>query len=229
MRSVVFAVALVTAAAPALADEKCTGELAAAFTKQSQSPKMRTIMTHPGGEGTVTRSILLVRPDRLHTITDAPHEAAGHVETISIGQWAWGSDSDGSWTEHKPNVAQMIALDVAKMAAPQTVGANFSCLGKVAFEGKDYTGYRADPGKGEDGVELAATVYVDVATGMPAHNIVAPTSGGGPNRLKAAYTYDDDIAVEAPDGFAKPVERKTDAAAPAAPAAAPAAEPVKKQ
>ena len=77
MRSVVFAATLALAATPALADEKCTGELAAAFTKQAQAPKMRTTMVHAGGEGTITRTILLVRPDRLHTITDAPHEAAG--------------------------------------------------------------------------------------------------------------------------------------------------------
>ncbi len=224
MRPVVFAFSLVAAAVPALADEKCSSEVAAAFAKQAEAPKMRTIMVHPGGEGTVTRTISLVRPDRIHVITDAPHEQAGHMETISIGKWAWGSESDGSWSEHKPNVAKVIEMDVQKMSAPAAVSANFTCLGPQNYEGKDYVGYRADPGKGDDGVELAATIYVDAATGRPAYNIVAPTAGGNP-RLKASYSYGDDISVEVPEGFTP----KADAAAPNAPAVAPSSDQTKKE
>jgi hypothetical protein len=204
MRSILAGLVLATAAAPAVADDKCTKEVADAFAKQAQAPKMRTIMTHPGGEGTVTRTISLVRPNRMHAITEAPHEEAGRIETISIGKWAWGAESDGSWTEHKPNVAKMIELDVAKMAGPQQVGNNFSCLGTAAYEGRDYTAYRADPGKGEDGVELAATIYVDPESGLPAFNIVAPTSGDATARLKQAYSYGDDITVDPPAGFVEP-------------------------
>ena len=190
MRSVAVVLALATSAAPALADEKCTGEVAAAFTKQAAAPKFRTVMSHPVEEGIVERTLNLVRPNRMHSITNAP-QIAGHIETISIGQWAWTSDGE-SWEEMKPNVAKVIEMDVARMSAPAAVNANFTCLGKVAYEGKDYAGYRADPGKGDDGAELAATVYVDEATGLPAYNIVAPTADGKP-RLKAAYAYGDDI------------------------------------
>lgn len=214
MRSIVAGLVLAAATAPALADEKCTKEVADAFAKQGQTPKMRTVMTHAGGEGTVTRTITLVRPNRMHAVTEAPHEEAGRIETISIGKWAWGSDSDGGWSEHKPNIARMIEMDVEKMAAPQTVGANFSCLGAVNVEGKDYTGYRADPGKGDDGVELAATIYVEPASGLPALNIVAPTAGGDA-RLRAVYTYGDDIVVEPPAGFVTPKEEKSEGTGPA--------------
>lgn len=200
MRSLIVLAAVGLSATAVFADEKCTSEVRSAFEKQATAAKMRTVMTHPGGEGTVTRTITLVRPNRMHAITEAPHEAAGRIETISIGQWAWGSDSDGAWSEHKPNVARMIEVDVQAMAGPQAVAANFTCLGKVAYEGKEYTGYRADPGKGDDGVELAAIIYVD-ASGMPAFNIVAPTAEGGAPRLKAVYTYGDDISVEPPPGF----------------------------
>lgn len=206
MRPFVFGLVAAVVASPAIADEKCTGEVAAAFTKQGEAPKMRSIMNHAAGngdEGTAKRTISLVRPDRMHAITEAPQQEAGRVETISIGQWAWGADSDGSWTEHKPNIAKMIQMDVEKMSAPQHVGANFTCLGKVNYEGKDFTGYRADPGKGDDGVELATTIYVDPATGLPAYNIIAPTAGGDP-RLKVAYSYGDDITVEPPAGFSEP-------------------------
>jgi hypothetical protein len=219
MRSILAGLVLATAAAPAVADDKCTKEVADAFAKQAQAPKMRTIMTHPGGEGTVTRTISLVRPNRMHAITEAPHEEAGRIETISIGKWAWGSDSDGGWSEHKPNIAKMIEMDVEKMSAAQTVGANFSCLGTVNVDGKDYIGYRADPGKGDDGVELAATIYVEPASGLPALNIVAPTAGGDA-RLKATYSYADDITVDPPAGFAEPKDQKSESAAPA-PAEAP--------
>jgi hypothetical protein len=206
--------ALALAATPAHADEKCTGEVQAAFAKQGGVPKMRTVMTHTatGEGGTVTRTVSLVRPNRLHMVTEAANQEAGRLETISIGQWAWGAESDGSWTEHKPNVAKMIELDVAKMAGPQQVGNNFSCLGKAAYEGRDYTAYRADPGKGDDGVELAATIYVDPASGLPAYNVVAPTSGDATARLKQAYSYGDDITVDPPAGFAVPAA-KTDGAA----------------
>jgi hypothetical protein len=155
----------------------------------------------------------------MHAITEAPHEEAGRIETISIGKWAWGSDSDGGWSEHKPNIAKMIEMDVEKMSAAQTVGANFSCLGTVNVDGKDYIGYRADPGKADDGVELAATIYVEPASGLPALNIVAPTAGGDA-RLKATYSYADDITVDPPAGFAEPKDQKSESAAPA-PAEAP--------
>lgn len=214
MRSVALALALAATTVPALADEKCSGEVAAAFTKQAAAPKFRTVMTHPVEGGVVERILNLVRPNRLHSITNAP-QIAGHIETISIGQWAWSSDGE-SWEEMKPNIAKMIEMDVAKMAAPAAVSANFSCLGKVNFEGKDYAGYRADPGKGDDGIELAATVYLDEATGLPAYNIVAPTSGDGSPRLKAMYGYGDDISVEAPEGFAVPAAKTEGAPAPAA-------------
>lgn len=222
MRPLVFTLpvtlALALTAAPALADEKCSGEVTAAFAKQAAAPKFRTIMTHPVEEGTVERTMNLVRPNRFHTKTIAP-QIAGHMETISIGQWAWSSDGE-SWQEIKPNIAKMIELDVAAMSAPAKVSANFSCLGTVNYEAKDYAGYRADPGKGDDGVELAATVYVDAASGLPMFNIVAPVAGEGPSRLKAVYSYGDDITVEAPAGFAMPAAKKPDAA-PAAAAPAP--------
>jgi hypothetical protein len=222
MRVTIATLVALLAGSPALAEEKCTGEVKTAFEKQAAQPRLRSIITHPGTDGTVTRTISLVRPDRLHMITEAPYEEAGRLETISIGQWAWGADSDGSWTEHKPNIAKVIAMDVEKMAAPAPVSANFSCMGKVSFEGKDYLGYRADPGKGDDGVELAATVYVEEASGLPMFNVVAPTSGDGAPRLKAAYAYGDDITVEPPAGFALPAkEEKSEAApAPASPAEA---------
>ncbi|MGQ0671689.1 MAG: hypothetical protein ACT4N2_02250 [Hyphomicrobium sp.] len=212
MRCLSVVAALAMVAGPAVADEKCTGEVAAAFAKQATTPQMRTIITHPAEGGAVTRTISLVRPNRLHMVTDAPQQEAGHLETISIGKWAWGSDGQDDWTEHKPNVAQMIGLDVERMAAPATVSANFTCLGKVSYEGKDWTGYRADPGPGDDGVELAATVYVDEASGLPGYNIVAPTAGDAAPRLKTVYSYGDDIVVNPPPGFGEPSGDKSGAA-----------------
>ena len=196
MRTALVLLALGLAGTPLHADEKCSGEVAAAFLKQTEKPKLRTAMMNTIDTGIVERTLELVRPDRLHTRVVAT-ENPGAVETIVIRTWAWMNGGTG-WEEMKPNVAGAMSRDVADMAAPQKVTANFTCLGKVSYEGNELLGYRADPGKGNDGVELAATVYVDGASGLPAYNVVAPTSGDGAVRFKAHYTYEDDIAIEAP-------------------------------
>lgn len=212
MRTALVLLALGLAGTPLHADEKCSGEVAAAFLKQQDKPKLRTIMTNPIDTAIVERTLDLVRPDRLHSRVVSSGDK-GYVETVVVQKWAW-MNSGAGWEEVKPNVAGAMSRDVAEMAAPQKVTANFSCLGKVAYEGKEYLGFRADPGKGDDGVELAATVYVDAASGLPAANVVAPTSGDGAFRFKAHYSYDDGITVEAP------VEM------PSAAASAPASAPV---
>ena len=196
MRTALVLLAAGLSGTPLLADEKCSGEVAAAFLRQQEKPKLRTVMTNVIETGTVERTLDLVRPDRLYTRVVATSDP-GAVETVVVQTWAWTNNGSG-WEEMKPNVAGMMSRDVTAMAAPQKVTANFTCLGKVSFEGKEYLGFKADPGKGDDGVELAATVYVDGATGLPAYNVVAPTAGGEAVRFKAHYSYADDITVEAP-------------------------------
>lgn len=214
MRTALIVAGLVVLSGSAMADEKCRAELDAAFAKQSAVPKMRTLIVNPitgATEGTVTRTIDLVRPDKVHSSTQSSAEE-GIAEAVVMGRWAWSNNGMG-WEEVKPNIAHTMAEDVAKMAQVQAVSANFNCLGKVAFEGKDYLGYRSDPGKAPDGAELVTTVYVDGTSGLPVYNVITPATGNGPFRFKATYTYTDDIVVEAP---IEPTQTMTVDPAPAA-------------
>ena len=73
----------------------------------------------------------------------------------------------------------MIAEHIQQaVTAPPKAGADFSCLGKVAYDGKDYLAYRTAPEKTEKGAELARTIYVDPATGLPAFNVIAEVERG---------------------------------------------------
>lgn len=216
MRSVIVVVGLVAFAGTSFADEKCRAELEAAFVKQAAAQKLRTVITNPihgGVSGTIERTIDAVRPDKIYSrVTSSAEE--GIAETVVIGTHAW-SNSGMGWDEVKPNIATVMSLDVAEMMKPQKVAADFACLGKVAYEGKDYVGYRGAPGKGEDGTDLETTVYVDATTGLPAYNIIAPAGGKGAHLLKAAYSYTDDIVVEAPMASSQAISDRPATVAPA--------------
>ena len=199
MRSVIIFIGLVAGAGLSFADDKCKGELEAAFNKQASIPKLRTVISNPiqgGMAGTVERTVEVVRPDKVYSRVKSTAEE-GLAETIVIGAYAW-SNSGMGWDEVKPNIAKVMSLDVIEMMKPPKVGADFNCLGKVAYEGKEYLGYKGVPGKSEDGTDLETTVYVDGATGLPAFNIISAVKGEAPPVLKAAYTYSGDIVVEAP-------------------------------
>jgi hypothetical protein len=199
-----------------VADDMCRGELEAAFNKQASIPKLRTVITNPiqgGISGTVERTVDAVRPDRVYSRVKSSAEE-GLAETIVIGPYAW-SNSGMGWDEVKPNIAKVMSLDVIEMMKPQKVGADFKCLGNVTVEGKEYLGYKGAPGKGDDGTELETTVYVDPTSGLPVYNIIAPVKGEAPPVLKAAYSYGDDIIVEAPMAPSQAIIERPAAVAPA--------------
>ena len=52
--------------------------------------------------------------------------------------------------------------------------------------------------KTEKGTELARTIYVDPATGLPAFNVIAEVKDGAEPLLKESYTYPTDIVIEKP-------------------------------
>jgi hypothetical protein len=84
------------------------------------------------------------------------------------------------------------------VATPPKVSAEFSCLGTVTFEGKDNLGYQTAPEKGQDGIEVARTIYVDPATGLPAFNIIGAVNSAADPLVEEAYTYPTDIVIEDP-------------------------------
>ena len=155
MRTTGFLAALFLTAGvtSSFADEKCRSELEAAFTKQAGTGKMRSLIESPivgAMSGRIERTIDAVRPDKIYSRVKSSAEE-GLAETIVIGNHAW-SNSGMGWDEVKPNIAMAMSMDVAEMMKPQKVGADFSCLGKVSYAGKEYLGYSGAPGKAGDGV-----------------------------------------------------------------------------
>ena len=135
----------------------------------------------------------------------APDQPAP-VETIAIGRWAWGNHG-GGFQELQPQFAQSVTAHVHDtLAEPVQAATGFTCLGKVSVDGKEYIGYRTEPKardgrpEGPDNPKLARTVYVDPTNGLPALNIVGEVRADAPLLFKAAYSYPDDILVEAPVG-----------------------------
>ncbi len=172
-------------------------EIEAAFTKQQKAPAWRTVITSETEAGQQEQSFEYIPPDKVYRkVLVAGQEPA--IETIGIGQWAWSNQGNG-WGELQPAIAKLISEQTKKsIEDPPQVSADFSCLGKVSYEGKEYLGYRTAPEKAPDGVELARTIYIDPASGLPAFNIIAPVKDGGAAIRKEAFTYPADIVIEKP-------------------------------
>lgn len=185
---------------PALADD-CTKDVVAAFEKQRTSKAFRVAMTQPSAEGPVAMTVDYIPPGKmLQTVKSAA--MAGEQQTMLVNDRAFAGSS-GAFEELLPQFTQSIIAEVnsAVGGPPQNLG-QFECLGKAAFEGKDYTAYRSadkDVKPGTDpGSVLARTIYVDIETGLPAFNVVATVSGKDAPVLKAVYSYPTDIVIEAP-------------------------------
>jgi len=178
----------------------CDGksEVEAAFAKQQKAPAWRTVVASQNEAGNKQEQIFeYIPPDRMYRkILIIGQEPA--VETIAIAKWAYGNQGNG-WSELQPPMAKMLSEHIKQVvtAAPKA-GADFSCLGKTAYEGKDYLAYRTAPEKTEKGTELARTIYVDPETGLPAFNVIAETKEGAVPLLKESYSYPTDIAIEKP-------------------------------
>ncbi len=67
MRRVLLAIATLSLAAPALADDKCKSEVAAAFVPQRAAPQFRTVATMQTPNGALVRTIDFVAPDALYS------------------------------------------------------------------------------------------------------------------------------------------------------------------
>jgi len=171
-------------------------EIEAAYAKQQQQKAWRTLVTSKSEAGEQQQTFEYIPPDRVYRKVVVVGQEPG-IETISIGQWAWSNQGTG-WGEMQPPMAKMINEQVLQTTTvPPKVSVEFSCLGTVAFEGKDYTGYQTKPEKDPiAGGELARTIYVDPATGLPAFNVIGPP--GGAAVIREAYSYPSDIAIEKP-------------------------------
>ena len=198
-RCALFCALAAVLAGPALADEKCRGEVAAAFNKQRtfRAFAMTTELKTPSGMVEIKTEYQ--PPDRMRQTVTAPGQEP--LETVLYGQRAY-SRQGTKWEELMPALAQTIIAQVraATIDPPKEVG-NFDCMGATTLDGKEYLAYRsvekqADAGAATGAPQLHRTIYLDPKTGLPALNIVA---GGGPNAetvFKATYDYPEKIEIE---------------------------------
>ena len=184
----------------ALADD-CSKDVSAAFEKQRASKAFRVAMDQGTVEGPVRMTVDYIPPGRMLQTVVGKH-MPGEQQTMFVDGRAFAGSS-GSFEELLPQFSQSISAEVsAAISAPQKLGV-FECLGKTAFEGKDYVAYRtsdkaAAAGAADAQETLARTIYVDPASGLPALNVVAALSGKGEPVLKIVYSYPTDIVIEAP-------------------------------
>lgn len=189
-----FAAAVVCAPAAFACDGKA--EVEAAFVKQQKQPWRTEILTKaPDGAGQLQR-FDFQPPDKMYRKASARGES---VETIGIGQSAWGNQGDGAgWEVLEVRQATLVTAHIEEAFAPPRVMADFNCLGDVTFEGKAYRAYQTTPEKIESGDMLARTIYVDSDTGLPAFNIVGAPDGSGDPLVRSTFSYPTDIRIEKP-------------------------------
>lgn len=197
MRAAMIALAVLTLTQPAHADDKCRGEVDAAFVKQRAAPQFRTVATMQTPNGPLVRTIDFVAPDSLYSKIVAPTEDAP-VETIGIGKWAW-ANTEGGWEEQPPHLAQMVTSEREAYKEAPKAAADFTCLGKTSYDGKDMIGYATAPAKDTDGQEVVTTIYVAPDTGLPAAYVVKGVKAGNePAKFVSLYSYGKDIVVVPP-------------------------------
>lgn len=199
--------ALAFAATPAFADDKCKGEVEAAFVKQRAQPAFRTVATAQTLNGPLIRTIDFVAPDAIYNKIESPTEEAP-VETIGIGKWAW-ANTEGGWDEQPPHNAQVVAQEREAYKVPPKAAADFSCLGKVKYDNKDYVGYGTAVAKDTDGMDVVTTVYISPDTGLPAYYVTKSAKSDGPAKFVAAYSYEG-ITITPPTGVIPSSEPASD-------------------
>jgi hypothetical protein len=199
MRNILGLVALIFLGSWPHAAAACDGraEVEAAFAKQQKQRAWRTVVNARSETEKQEQTLEYIPPDRMYRkVLVMGQEPA--IETIAIGQWAWSNLGNG-WSEMQPPMAKIIAQSLEQVVtAPPKAGADFSCLGSVAYEGKDYLAYRTTPEKNEKGAELARTIYVDPAAGLPAFNVIGEVNSAAEPLVKESYTYPTDIVIEKP-------------------------------
>lgn len=177
----------------------CNQEVAAAFERQRTSAAFRVQMSEPAPAGEITMTADYLPPDRMLQTVGGPG-MPGDQQTMVVGERAF-SGSSGAWQELLPQFSQSVVASVkSAVGQSQTNLGDFDCLGSVAYEGKDYIGYRTKPSAADAASKevIARTLYIDKATGLPAFNIVAPVSAKEPPIMKAVYSYPSGIVIEAP-------------------------------
>lgn len=201
MRRIVFALlpAVVGLSQPALADDACRKAVEDAFTKQRQSKAFRSEVNYPADENGPKQVFEYLPPLTMHRLVTTP-SMPEPMESIGFGNRAWILENSG-WMEMQPQFAESHKNHLAELfSAPVSIKSDYKCLGTAKFEGADYTGYQTEPEKGDDGIAVARTVYVDAKTGLPAANVVGAVADDKPLLVREIYSYPAELTIEIPEG-----------------------------
>jgi hypothetical protein len=168
-----------------------------------------------------------IPPDRMRKIADSPYwieriviylTGAGPFETIQIGDRTW-ERVEKKWIDY--GSARSPLWKKKPPAQPLPSDTTFACLGAVAFETTIYTGYQisfrpttvatitlgTSISKIQEEQALKAlkdapptwlTILVDRETGLPAYDIMTPTSELDSPKWTIHYTYPRDLTIEPP-------------------------------
>jgi hypothetical protein len=187
-------------AGPALADDACRAEVAAAFNKQRASRAFTMTSELKSDVGQVQINVEYQPPDRMRQTIVSASQAP--LETVLVGQRAYSRQGSANWEELMPAVAQTIIAQVraAVVDPPKDVG-NFDCLGTTTLDGQEYVTYRsvekhADAGAATGAPMVHRTIYVDPKTGLPALNIVSGDQPGSDVVFKGVYGYPASLEIE---------------------------------
>lgn len=201
MRRIVFALlpALAVVCQPALADDACRKAVEDAFSKQRQSKAYRSEVTYPADETGPKQVFEYLPPLTMRRLVTTPGMPEP-MESIGFGNRAWILETSG-WLEMQPHFAESHKQHIFDLfGQPVSIKADYTCLGATKLDGAEYTGYRTEPEKSDDGVAIARTIYVDGKTGLPAANIVGAVEGDKPALVREVYTYPADLVIDIPEG-----------------------------
>lgn len=207
MRRTPMALGLVLlTACPVLAD--CKDEVAAAFAKQRNSGAFRMDVSMINERGPISMSVEYQLPGRMHQVVKElvnPQPS----ETLLVDGNAWTNSGQG-WTSLKNEEAEALAQQVKETVVdPPKELTGYTCLGKVALDGKEYFAYRGEEPRGAaatglpDSVVPLRQVYVDPETGLPALTTAAIKERADKPFFKARYTYPTDIKIDPPPSTGK--------------------------
>jgi hypothetical protein len=218
--------------------KNCWNAVAAAFERLRTSGRPYRKETILGDHQTLHVISEFLPPDRMRMIEIHDTPGDGTVETIQIGSRAW-TNKGGSWREFEPTLdaVEMITrtgsvkymysdqgpTDPAhRHGQPSLASHTFECLGKVAFKGRMYNGYResfeavvsifsgplTEKEKEQEEQESLSksqhmpqtwhTVFVDWPSMLPAWDLIAPESQLDNPRSSTRYSYPDYIWIEPP-------------------------------
>lgn len=224
-----FAMTILAAAAFALLCGVCTGasaecrdEVAAAFERLSTSgrPYRKEVTWVISDQQTAHATVEFLPPDRMREITSNGVPGYGAFETIRVGQRAWTKMGLLPWQWREWDPASMQTAPEAR-DHPIPADAVFECLGRVAYRGTAYLGYRTRfdrtiltvtlPGaasseaqqqdllrKLQDMPREWRTVLIDLERVLPVYDLVAEENQLDSPRRQVQYVYPNRIRIEPP-------------------------------